>query len=184
MDTRDFLLGLLENYKGFDASEEQSRVQIIAFVKAHSECFQQRPVPGHVTGSALVIDRAYAQALLTHHKKLNKWIQFGGHSDGHPNPFDVALRETREESGLQTLVPIPGHEGIFDVDVHPIPEHNGVLAHYHYDIRIILSADRNEPFVISSESKDLRWIALDAAETYNASSPFLRLIKKAQRLRK
>jgi isopentenyldiphosphate isomerase len=54
-----------------------------------------------------------------------------------------------------------------DIDIHPIPEHKGVPAHFHYDIRYVFKADENEPLNISSESNDLKWVSLNQLEEYN-----------------
>ena len=64
-----------------------------------------------------------AAALLTHHRKLDRWLQLGGHADGQWHVEEVALREAREESGLARfdIVPIDGVLMPFDVDVHEIP---------------------------------------------------------------
>jgi len=51
---------------------------------------------GHITASAWVVDRAGTMALLTHHRKLGRWLQLGGHADGDPDVRRVALREAME----------------------------------------------------------------------------------------
>jgi len=48
-----------------------------------------------------LIDSKGERVLLTHHKKLGKWLQLGGHSDGNSNMLDVALKEAKEESMLR-----------------------------------------------------------------------------------
>jgi hypothetical protein len=178
MDNRKYLLDLLEKYKAFDELEEQSQQRIITFVKTHKKCFENNFHLGHITGSAFVVDRDQRHTLLTHHSKLNRWFQFGGHSDGHFNPLEVGWREAQEESGLASLEYIKGHEGIFDVDVHPIPARGEMPEHFHYDIRILLTADKNESYIVSEESKDLHWVPLDEVKMYNDEPAFLRMVKK------
>lgn len=178
MNQRVFLLELLDNYRGTDTSEELSRTEMMNFVKEHERCFENNFELGHITGSALVVDRDKKHVLLTHHVKLNKWIQFGGHSDGHWNPLEVAWREADEESGLTSLAYFPEYEGIFDLDIHPIPEFKDMPEHKHYDVRILLSADKNEQFVVSHESHDLKWVQLSEAKNYNSDSAFLRMVGK------
>ena len=76
----------------------------------HPDCFERSCVPGHVTGSAWLVSHDRSRFLLTHHRKLGRWLQLGGHSDGDPDTAQVALREAREESGIAalTLAPIDG----------------------------------------------------------------------------
>lgn len=182
MDNRNLILDLLTNFQTFDKNEERSRLKIIEFVKTQEKCFDNNFKLGHITGSALVVDTNFKHTLLNYHRKLNKWLQFGGHSDSHFNPIEVAFREAREESGLKSLLFIPEFKNIFGVDIHPIPKYGDMLLHHHYDIRIILTADKKEPFIISSESKDLKWFTLKQAQRINSQPAFLRLLSKAQNI--
>ena len=152
--------------------------QLIEFVEANINCFDRSLQIGHVTGSAWIVDLARAHVLLTHHQKLDKWLQLGGHADGNPDILQVALCEAREESGLQEVSPIT--EAIFDVDVHLIPAHGSVPPHFHYDVRFLLQADRGQPLLVSHESKALAWAALDQVAGLNAEDSLLRMVKKTQ----
>ena len=178
-DKRLNILELLEEYKSSDKLENELKQKIVDFVKSNPECFNNDFKFGHITGSALVVDRNIKFTLLNYHRKLNKWLQFGGHSDGLHDVVQTAKREALEESGLTSLKPLDGFNGVFDVDVHQIPEKREMPSHLHYDIRIILTADKNEEIKISDESKDLRWVRLDEANKYNDSASFVRLIQKA-----
>ena len=94
--------------------------------------------------------------MLTKHKKLKKWLQLGGHVEKSGDLLSEALRESTEESGLENLLSKTG--GFFDLGIYSIPEFNGVSAHYHYDVRFLLtSLDDEEKIKISDESDDLGW---------------------------
>ena len=73
------------------------------FVRAHPDCLARTCAPGHLTGSAWIVSPDRRRTLLTHHRKLGKWLQLGGHADGDADLLAVALREAREESGLRGL---------------------------------------------------------------------------------
>ena len=83
-----------------DAHEAEMVAAAIAFVEAEVECLERTCRPGHLTGSAWIVSPDRTRTLLTHHRKLGKWLQLGGHADGDPDLLAVALREAREESGL------------------------------------------------------------------------------------
>lgn len=183
-DQRFNILNLLDLYSPSDPIECISKQKIIDFVKSNPECFNNNFVLGHVTGSALVVDKKIEFALLTHHKKLDKWLQFGGHSDGLPDVFQTARREAFEESGLLDLEPIAGHEAIFDLDVHEIPAKGEIPKHFHYDVRIILSTDMGSQFKVSDESKEIKWIKLTEVYKFNNTQSVLRLVNKAMDLSK
>jgi len=108
--------------------------------------------------------------------RLLQWLQLGGHCDGNPNVVEVALTEAKEESGLNDFQ--LKQTTIFDVDIHLIPAHKTIAAHYHYDIRFWLIADANKPLKISSESKDLKWLPIDGIEEYNNETSIMRMVKK------
>lgn len=109
---------------------------------------------GHFTGSAWLVDRSGRKVLLTHHRKLDRWLQLGGHADGEQDLSAVALKEAQEESGLSNLRVDPD---IFDLDRHWIPERADVPGHWHYDVRHVVHAGANENFVVSDESHALAW---------------------------
>ncbi len=177
-------LDLLSAYHPIDAQEEASRQKIISLVTNYGKsAFGHDFLPGHVTSSALVVDRALTHALLNHHKKLNMWFQFGGHSDDSPEVRATALREAHEETGLKSLEFYPSL-GIFDVDVHSIPEHAGAPAHEHHDVRFLLTADMDELFTVSEESHDIKWVKFEDIESYNHEDTFHRMINKVIVLRK
>lgn len=116
--------------------------------------FSRERLAGHFTGSAWLVDRTGTRVLLTHHRKLGRWLQLGGHADGDVDLGRVALKEAEEESGLRDLALEPG---VFDLDRHWIPERGEVPAHWHYDVRFVVRAGDDETFVVSEESLDLAW---------------------------
>jgi len=177
---RIFLQDKLKQHQPFDADEAEMLQQIIEFVAEHESCFERSLSIGHITGSAWIIDHQRSHVLLTHHRKLDRWLQLGGHSDGDSDTLAVALREGREESGLEELQPVS--DAIFDVDVHLIPARGDEPAHYHYDVRFLLAADRHSPLTISSESKDLGWVTLDETLQLSPEPSIQRMVAKSRNL--
>lgn len=111
--------------------------------------------PVHVTGSAVVIG---ARGVLLHqHKRLGIWLQPGGHVDPGEAPWDTAQRETREETGLQT-VPAVEPAALFHVDVH-----EGGRGHTHLDVRYLLQGPDADPAPPPGESRQVAWFTLPAA---------------------
>ncbi|WP_426805650.1 NUDIX hydrolase [Stenotrophomonas sp. SrG] len=117
--------------------------------------FLRERLAGHFTGSAWLVSADGARVLLTHHRKLNRWLQLGGHADGVRDLARVALTEAEEESGLAGLVLEDGE--LFDIDKHWIPERPDVPGHWHYDARYVVRAIGSEVFAISEESLALAW---------------------------
>jgi ADP-ribose pyrophosphatase YjhB (NUDIX family) len=166
-----------------------------AFVSENPKCFDRSHLPGHITGSALVVNRDLSKVLLTHHKKLSMWLQLGGHADGHYLTHEVAMTEAHEESGLQNLQFFPYEPKIFglletprpipfDLDRHLIPANSRDPEHHHYDVRYLLIAEDDNPPVISEESHDVRWFTLDDARHVTQETSMLRQFSKLEWIRK
>jgi len=109
---------------------------------------------GHLTGSAWLVSADGERVLLTHHRKLDRWLQLGGHADGDADLARVALREAEEESGLPDLEVEPI---VFDLDRHRIPARGDEPEHWHYDVRFVVRARGSEAFVVGEESHALAW---------------------------
>ncbi len=175
---RAAVLQLLRAHAGQAAGPHEAAMtaEIIRFVEAHPDCLQRACTPGHLTGSAWVVDAPRRRVLLTHHRKLNKWLQPGGHADGDPDLLAVALREAREETGLTRLT--PAGSGVFDIDRHWIPARGDVPGHWHLDLRFLVEADPEEELTVSDESHDLMWVELERVAVLNPEESMLRMVRK------
>lgn len=162
----------------YQTSFQEEKKFISRFLSLLSDvpCFERTHLPGHITGSAWIVDARRTQVLLVHHAKLNKWVQPGGHADGDENILRVALKEAEEETGLSKFNIISNRP--FDVDIHLIPKRKDFPEHFHYDIRFLIEADPNELVHVSEESHDVKWIKLDDLERYNQERSVLRMKEK------
>lgn len=143
--------------------------------------FLRSRLAGHFTGSAWLVSADGDRVLLTHHRKLDRWLQLGGHADGERDLAKVALTEAVEESGLTGLVLEDGE--LFDIDKHWIPERKDVPGHWHYDARYVVRALGSEAFVVSEESLALAWrevadVANAAIETPDGDDSLPRMAKR------
>jgi 8-oxo-dGTP pyrophosphatase MutT (NUDIX family) len=175
------LLAQLERYLERNPDERVAVDHVTQFVRANADCFERSCRDGHITGSAWILSHDRSQFLLTHHKKLGRWLQLGGHSDGDPDPAEVALHEAREESGMEAFeFAVLGPERApFDVDVHVIPATSAEPAHLHHDVRYLLVAAPGQELRISSESHDLRWFPCARALDVLDDESQLRMARKA-----
>ncbi len=176
---RTWLLQRLDRYKPLDAHEREMYEALRLFVAEHEDCFERSLSVGHITGSAWVVDPGREKVILTYHRRLNKWLQLGGHADGDSDILRVALREAREESGLESIRPLS--DSVFDVDVHEIPARGAEPTHYHYDVRFLCEADADLPLLVTPESKDLAWVRLDRISEFTSERSVLRMVEKTPR---
>jgi 8-oxo-dGTP pyrophosphatase MutT (NUDIX family) len=176
----DAVLELLRRHAAgrLDPGEAADVAATIRFVEEHPDCLLRSCLSGHLTGSAWIVSPDRRRTLLTHHQKLDRWLQLGGHADGDPDLLAVAMREAREESGLTKLRAVS--PAIFDVDRHWIPARKLEPGHWHHDLRFLIEADPAEPLKISEESKDLAWVELDRVGVLNPSESMVRMVRKSR----
>lgn len=174
---RTKLITQLLNYQPRCKQQRDCVNKIIKFVSEQSNCFERENNYGHITGSAWLLDHTKKKALLTHHRKLKLWCQLGGHADGENDILNVALREAKEESGIEDITPLS--DKIFDIDIHWIPENKGVAGHYHFDIRYLLQVTQPADFVVSDESFELAWVPLKDYTELQFDDSVMRLFRKS-----
>ena len=135
--------------------------RILSFVTRHERPFDRAIPEGHLTGSAITVSADGERVLLLHHRKLDRWLQPGGHGDpGETTGEQVALREAFEESGIAGLSLHPRAPRPLDLDVHEIPARGGEPAHEHLDLRYLVSAPACA--LVSpalAELHEIRWVA-------------------------
>lgn len=178
------LIACLERHGEMHKAERSSALRVIGLLRSAPGCFYRSHFnPGHITGSALLISKDGARALMNHHGSLDKWICFGGHADGETDIANVALRELQEESGIMDVD--FAHDGIFDVDIHAIPPNlkKGEPAHEHFDIRYLLQVTGNDNFIISDESRAMKWCGYDEAMHLAGDGSMRRLLQKWKNLK-
>lgn len=159
-----FAIEGLRAWQAPDPEQAATRDRILGFCAEHpGDAHLRTCLAGHLTGSALLVDAEGTHALLTHHRKLGRWLQLGGHCDGDANLASVALREAQEESGIANL---EVHPTPIDLDVHGIPARGDEPEHWHLDVRFLVRAEPGARQAgqeqISEESIDLRWVPLGA----------------------
>lgn len=171
----------LTAYPAYSDEEEGFRLRMLQLIAEEPDCFHRHLQKGHFTGSAFIISPTKDKVLLLHHRKLDKWLQPGGHADGDENIARVAEKEAREETGITSIRLLS--PAIFDLDIHPIPARKEEPAHEHFDIRYLFVANPEEPLQPNKESKGLAWLSLDAAaEKSNFNQSICRMIEKISQL--
>ena len=167
----------LLHYKTPYASEAAFIERFLQLLEDRTNPYTRDRLHGHLTASAWVVDPAREHAVLILHKKLDRWLQPGGHADGDENLLAVARKEVEEETGISNLKLL--HEGIFDIDIHVIPANKKDPEHDHYDIRYIFEADPGLPFAANHEVKQVAWKPLTwITDNLQTEPSIIRLVQK------
>jgi 8-oxo-dGTP pyrophosphatase MutT (NUDIX family) len=150
---------VLTDWLAPDDAQEQLRSSYLAHLSAHPDGLSRTCVPAHLTASALVLDRAGRNVLLTLHRKGNFWGQLGGHCEPQDSTLAAAaLREATEESGIVGLRLTRPHP--VDLDRHTLSGAFGSCGE-HLDVRYAAVAPAGSEPVVSDESHDVRWFPVD-----------------------
>ena len=148
----------LQAWSPHDAGQDELRTAFLAHLRDHPDATSRSGPPAHLTVGALVLDPTGEHVLLTHHRKARAWFQFGGHIEaGDASLRAAAARELQEESGVAGLVPSPEP---CHLHRHALPAAFGTCRE-HLDVRYLAVAPRTTRPVVSQESLDVRWFAVE-----------------------
>ncbi|MDX2382065.1 MAG: NUDIX domain-containing protein [Acidimicrobiia bacterium] len=143
-----------------DEREAASVSKFLELYDALDSPFDIDADPVHVTASGIVVGPR--GVLLHEHKRLGIWIQPGGHVDPGETPWEGALRETHEETGLRGAFAGPFCDDGTPVLVH-LDVHAGGRGHTHLDLRYLIDGGDADPDPPEGESQAIDWFDWPAA---------------------
>lgn len=157
--------------------QEAIRERLLAWISTHDDALYRTCLDGHLTGSAVIVDPSRPATLLIHHKKLQMWLQPGGHADGEGDLAAVARREAEEETGLRDLKVL---SPAIDLDIHSIPARGDEPEHLHLDVRFVVLA---QPGAIADpdeiETLGASWVSPEDPDGLIATDELQRLVARA-----
>jgi 8-oxo-dGTP pyrophosphatase MutT (NUDIX family) len=173
------LLEDLERFRPADSREVASLERIRALLSSAADPFS-RDFIDHITGSAVIARPEGDGFLLVFHRRLERWLQPGGHvEDRDASVFETARREAREETGVAAL-DAPLGPLVLDVDVHPIPPRADRPAHVHFDLRYLLTTSQESFVAQAEEVRGVAWFTLAEAVAAGADASLERALAKAR----
>lgn len=156
----------LEKYKPWNEQEAKDKEIIISMLNMHSDLYERSNLIAHMTASAWVINQTYTKVLMAYHKLYKSWAWLGGHADGNKNLLDVALKEVKEESGLENIYPLS--EEIYSLEVLAVNGHEKknvyIPSHLHLNITYIIGAnDKDKLRINEAENTAIAWFEREEA---------------------
>ena len=171
----------IKAYRPWNAQERQDQVLILDFLRKNSDAFYRTNLLAHMTASAWVVNPQRSKVLMVYHRLYDSWSWAGGHADGEEDLLAVALREVREETGIQRLRPVTEEIyslGVLTVDGH---EKHGryVPSHLHLNVTYLLEAEEDQPLrVCEAENSGVAWFSLADALSASTEPWFVERIYK------
>jgi 8-oxo-dGTP pyrophosphatase MutT (NUDIX family) len=177
MSWRPGLHAILRAHRAADALEARHRERMLALCDVPGDPLRRDHfVPGHFTASGFVLSPLRDALVLVHHRKLDRWLQPGGHLEASDaDIIAAARREVLEETGLAELA-LHG-SGCFDLDVHALPQLGPEPPHEHFDVRFLFVAGSRH-VQVSAESKAVRWVPLSEIESVESDESVMRVVRK------
>ena len=122
----------------------------------------------HITASAWIVNSSRTKALMAYHNIMQTWAWLGGHADGETDLLQVALKEAREESGVQNIRPVS--ENLYSVEMLTVSGHvkrgKYVNSHLHLNATYLLEADETDALHIKAdENSGIKWVPIDEVES-------------------
>lgn len=171
----------LQNYTPTSLQEEADRDMMLDYIRAFPDTILTRDNGfAHVTASSMILNAAGDKVLMIYHNIYRSWSWTGGHSDGEEEPLSTALREAREETGVQNLKVLGG---LASVDILPVWGHmkrgSFVSSHQHLNFSYLFEADETEPLRIKAdENSQVGWIRIEELEQVVSEPDMLPIYEK------
>ena len=171
----------IKAYRPWNEQERQDQILILDFLRKNSDAFYRTNLLAHMTASAWVVNPQRSKVLMVYHRLYDSWSWAGGHADGEEDLLAVALREVREETGVQCLRPVT--EEIYSLEVLTVDGHEKhghyVPSHLHLNVTYLLEAEEDQPLrVCEAENSGVAWFSLADALSASTEPWFVERIYK------
>ena len=169
------LVDALNRFRPCNEQEETDKKQILSLLSSGQDLYTRDNPVAHLTASSWVVSPDRKQVLLVYHNLYRSWAWMGGHADGDRDLCRVALRETREESGLQDLTLVS--PDIFSLESLTVDGHEKrgkyVSSHLHLNVTYLLEADPRQPIRVKpDENSGVAWFPVEEV-TGKVSEPWM-----------
>lgn len=160
----------IKRYRPYNEQEKKDQEIILHCLKIFKDVLTRNNKIAHFTSSAFVVNKNRDKVLFVHHNIYNSWSWTGGHADGEKDLLAVAIKELKEETGVDNInLVVPG---IFSLDLLPVLGHikrgEYVSPHLHLSVAYLVEADENEKLVIKEdENSGVQWIPIEELLEYS-----------------
>lgn len=165
----------IKNYNPYDEQEKRDKEIILETIDNFKNILTRENGLAHMTSSAFVLNKTRDKVLMIYHNIYDSWGWTGGHADGEDDLLRVAIKETREETGVKNAEPVV--KDIISLDIIPVLGHikkgKYVSAHLHLNVTYLLQGDETETLVIKEdENSGVKWITLEDISSH-CSEPYI-----------
>ena len=174
-------IDLIKKYTPYNNQEKKDKELILDYIERFHDILHRKNELVHMTSSAFVVNATRDKVLVVHHNIYNSWSWTGGHADGEEDLLAIAIKELKEETGVNSVQPITSQ--IFALDILPVAGHmkkgKYVSAHLHVSVAFLVEADEAELLIVKEdENSGVKWIPIDEMTTYSNEPHMQKVYKK------
>ncbi len=176
----------IEKYIPYNEQEEKDKQIFLKYIDTFDDVLTRNNKFGHFTASSWVVNKQRTKVLMIYHNIYNSWAWTGGHADGESNLLNTAIRELKEETGVENVKVL--NDDIFSLEVICVNGHikrgEYVSSHVHLNLTYLLEVDENETLHIKEdENSGVRWINIEdvekkATERWVVENVYKKIIEK------
>ena len=154
----------IEKYIPYNEQEKNDKKIILQYLEQFDNILTRENEFAHFTASSWVLNKEKTKVLMIYHNIYQSWAWTGGHTDGESDLLQTAIRELREETGVQNVKILD--DNIFSLEVICVNGHvkkgKYVSSHVHLNLTYLLEVDENEKLQIKEdENSNVRWIPIE-----------------------
>ncbi|GAA0722597.1 NUDIX hydrolase [Clostridium malenominatum] len=171
----------IKEYAPYNEQEKKDKEIILHSIDTLDNILTRDNEIAHITSSAFVVNKTKDKVLMIHHNIYNSWSWTGGHADGEKDLLKVAVREVKEETGVNYVHPV--RTDIFSLDILPVLGHikrgKYISAHLHLSVAYLLESDENESLIVKAdENSDVKWIPIEEVNAYSNEPHMMKVYNK------
>ncbi|MCI8308958.1 MAG: NUDIX hydrolase [Clostridia bacterium] len=157
----------IENYKPYNEQEEKDKQIMLKYINTFDDVLTRNNEIGHFTASSWAVNKERTKVIMIYHNIYNSWAWTGGHADGESDLLKVAIRELKEETGVENVKVI--NNDIFSLEIVSVNGHvkkgKYVSTHVHLNLTYLLEVDENDILKMKEdENSGVKWVDINDVE--------------------
>lgn len=166
----EYLRQQIEKYVSYNEQEEKDKKIMLDYMDKFDNLLTRENEIAHFTASSWVVNKERTKVLMIYHNIYNSWAWTGGHADGDSNLLYTAIRELKEETGIENINILKND--IFSLESICVNGHikkgKYVSSHLHFNLTFLLEVDEKEILRIKEdENSGVKWILIDEINKYS-----------------
>lgn len=180
----------ITNYKPYNEQEEKDKQVMLKYIDTFENILVRENEFAHFTASSWAVNKERTKVLMIYHNIYQSWAWTGGHSDGEADLLKVAIKELKEETGIENVKIL--EDSIFSLEAITVNGHvkrgKYVSSHIHLNLTYLLEVDEKEALhVKEDENSGVKWVPIEkvkdvSKETWMKENIYTKLNEKLKQM--